>query len=50
MTLPLAVSDHTYWWIALVIGLLAVNIFRPGVGLVLPPPSGAPGAACASTR
>ena len=28
--------------IALVIGLLAVNILRPGVGLVLPPPSGAP--------
>jgi proton glutamate symport protein len=28
--------------IALVIGLLAVNILRPGVGLALPPPSGAP--------
>ncbi len=28
--------------IALVIGLLAVNIFKPGVGLVLPPPAGAP--------
>src|SRR5689334_13399786 len=28
--------------IALFIGLLAVNILRPGVGLVLPPPSGAP--------
>jgi proton glutamate symport protein len=28
--------------IALVIGLLAVNLLRPGVGLVLPPPSGAP--------
>jgi len=28
--------------IALLIGLLAVNILRPGVGLVLPPPSGPP--------
>ena len=28
--------------IALLIGLLAVNIFKPGVGLVLPAPSGAP--------
>ena len=28
--------------IALVIGLLAVNILRPGVGLTLPPPSGTP--------
>jgi len=28
--------------IALVIGLLAVNILKPGVGLVLPPPSGSP--------
>src|SRR5919107_5160896 len=28
--------------IALLIGLLAVNIMRPGVGLVLPPPSGPP--------
>jgi proton glutamate symport protein len=27
--------------IALLIGLLAVNILKPGVGLVLPPPSGA---------
>jgi hypothetical protein len=26
MTLPLAVSDHTYWWIALVIGLAAALI------------------------
>jgi proton glutamate symport protein len=28
--------------VALVIGLLAVNILRPGVGLTLPPPSGTP--------
>jgi proton glutamate symport protein len=28
--------------IALVIGLLAVNIMKPGVGMVLPPPAGAP--------
>src|SRR3954471_13562664 len=28
--------------LALLIGLLAVNILKPGVGLVLPPPSGAP--------
>src|SRR5260221_7390011 len=28
--------------IALLIGLLAVNLLKPGVGLVLPPPSGAP--------
>jgi proton glutamate symport protein len=28
--------------IALLIGLLAVNILKPGVGLVLPPPSGPP--------
>ncbi len=28
--------------LALVIGLLAVNILKPGVGLVLPPPSGPP--------
>src|SRR5262245_8975764 len=28
--------------IALLIGLLAVNILKPGVGLVLPPPSGSP--------
>src|SRR3954453_12885330 len=28
--------------VALLIGLLAVNILRPGVGLVLPAPSGAP--------
>ena len=28
--------------IALVIGLLAVNLLKPGVGLVLPPPAGAP--------
>ena len=28
--------------IALVIGLLAVNLLKPGVGLVLPPPTGAP--------
>jgi Na+/H+-dicarboxylate symporter len=28
--------------IALVIGLVAVNVMRPGVGLVLPPPSGPP--------
>jgi proton glutamate symport protein len=28
--------------IALLIGLLAVNILRPGVGLALPPPSGPP--------
>jgi proton glutamate symport protein len=35
--------------IALLIGLLAVNIFKPGVGLVLPPPSGAP-AIAASTQ
>jgi proton glutamate symport protein len=33
--------------IALLIGLLAVNIFRPGVGLVLPPPSGPPAIAAA---
>ena len=26
MTLPLAVSDHTYWWIALAIGLAAALI------------------------
>jgi hypothetical protein len=26
MTLPLAVSDHTYWWIALVVGLAAALI------------------------
>ena len=26
MTLPLAVSDHTYWTIALVIGLVAALI------------------------
>src|SRR3954470_5472886 len=31
--------------IALLIGLLAVNIFKPGVGLVLPAPSGAPAVA-----
>src|SRR6478609_1453062 len=28
--------------VALLIGLLAVNLLRPGVGLVLPPPSGPP--------
>ena len=28
--------------VALLIGLLAVNILKPGVGLVLPPPSGPP--------
>src|SRR5260221_220612 len=28
--------------IALLIGLLAVNLLKPGVGLVLPPPSGPP--------
>src|SRR5260221_7096229 len=28
--------------IALLIGLLAVNIMKPGVGLVLPPPTGPP--------
>ena len=28
--------------VALVIGLLAVNLLKPGVGLVLPPPSGSP--------
>src|SRR5258705_9582815 len=33
--------------IALLIGLLAVNILRPGVGLVLPPPSGPPAIAAA---
>ena len=26
MTLPLAVADHTYWWIALAIGLAAALI------------------------
>ena len=31
--------------IALLIGLLAVNIFKPGVGLVLPAPTGAPAVA-----
>src|SRR5436190_17533468 len=35
--------------IALLIGLLAVNILKPGVGLVLPPPSGPPIAAAAQT-
>jgi Na+/H+-dicarboxylate symporter len=34
--------------IALLIGLLAVNIVRPGVGLVLPPPSGPPAIAGAA--
>ena len=34
--------------VALLIGLLAVNIFRPGVGLVLPPPSGPPPIAAAA--
>jgi proton glutamate symport protein len=33
--------------VALVIGLLAVNILKPGVGLVLPPPSGTPPIAAA---
>src|SRR6478609_4810436 len=28
--------------VALLIGLLAVNLLKPGVGLVLPPPSGPP--------
>src|SRR5262245_54469630 len=28
--------------IALLIGLLAVNLLKPGVGLTLPPPSGTP--------
>src|SRR6185295_6227261 len=31
--------------VALLIGLLAVNIFKPGVGLVLPAPTGAPAVA-----
>src|SRR5207237_4095753 len=31
--------------LALLIGLLAVNILKPGVGLVLPPPSGPPAVA-----
>jgi Na+/H+-dicarboxylate symporter len=31
--------------IALLVGLLAVNIFKPGVGLVLPSPTGAPAVA-----
>src|SRR3954468_16434615 len=35
--------------IALLIGLLAVNVLKPGVGLVLPPPSGPPIAAAAQT-
>jgi proton glutamate symport protein len=34
--------------IALLIGLLAVNILKPGAGLVLPPPSGAPPIAAAA--
>ena len=34
--------------IALLIGLLAVNIVRPGAGLVLPPPSGPPAIAGAT--
>lgn len=34
--------------IALLIGLLAVNIFKPGAGLVLPPPSGPPALAAAA--
>jgi proton glutamate symport protein len=34
--------------IALVIGLAAVNLIKPGVGLVLPPPSGAPALAGAA--
>ena len=34
--------------LALLIGLLAVNILRPGVGLVLPPPSGPPAIAGAA--
>jgi proton glutamate symport protein len=33
--------------VALLIGLLAVNILKPGVGLVLPPPSGPPAIAAA---
>jgi proton glutamate symport protein len=33
--------------IALLIGLLAVNLLKPGVGLVLPAPSGAPAVAAA---
>src|SRR5258708_33560577 len=35
--------------IALLIGLLAVNLLKPGVGLVLPPPSGAPVIAAGQT-
>src|SRR5258708_7379772 len=35
--------------LALLIGLLAVNVLKPGVGLVLPPPSGAPMAAATQT-
>src|SRR5215212_8214913 len=35
--------------IALLIGLLAVNILKPGVGLVLPAPSGPPIAAATQT-
>ena len=34
--------------LALLIGLLTVNIFRPGAGLVLPPPSGSPPIAAAA--
>jgi proton glutamate symport protein len=34
--------------IALLIGLLAVNILKPGVGLVLPPPSGPPAIAASA--
>jgi proton glutamate symport protein len=33
--------------IALLIGLVAVNVIKPGVGLILPPPSGAPPIAAA---
>ena len=34
--------------LALLIGLLAVNILRPGVGLVLPPPTGTPAISAAA--
>jgi Na+/H+-dicarboxylate symporter len=36
--------------LALLIGLLAVNILRPGVGLVLPPPTGAPAVSAAAAQ